>query len=359
MGQYMSYLTNTNNYNENVDSNSNINSSKWSLNCNIELWANINKSDDFHLYNCDGIEKIKSDDFDELMVRLLNKNIIDYSIIYTLLDDIQLNSDTTISMYNKLNNIYDKQLCTSFINMKKNKKYIFECEENTSLSKFKSDLIHPSKPKLYVFNHSKKTGEYVTHDEIKHISYDIGGVTNVSKTQIKLWEKEQNITYITINNLNLDEKVSEILRQINILNDYNLWGLSYFIKSLLDSYTVFPENGIKIGFTHVVSPDDCFIIKNSSITHLINNDKDRQIFIDGLNTLSYFNDSKLTIDDVFRYNESINKTKMDGLTKFYSNYTVVGNYKWCNSNINKSNINYEYTLPEKHNYISNNLLNTK
>jgi len=342
---------------------------------------------DIPLDDLNGLEKIKDTDYKQLMIRLIRGNIFDHQTVDEVIGNMRGRRPRLIrvskcldiqslSMYERLqflSLVYPRisrleHGTTSgfhgFINLQKTKRFVFQKETSGSLDAFKDKVKHETEKKIMIFNHNTKSPEYKTHNKYKRISWDLGGITAVNVENIMGWisMRREHITYY-----NIDEKVTIILKYLELEPEIHSWGLKKFIQSILESYKYIPY-GIDFYWHVYESPDKCHLIRNGNIPDLIKTKKDQEIFLNAINSISGFKENPLTHIEVFgdvRGNHKLvdhydtvkdinvyDTDKSIMLRKFYNEYTVVGNFTWANSNINMKNINYEYKIPSIYDYKS-------
>lgn len=360
----------------------------WSTVCNgpknkLNKWIG-----DIPLDNFKGMEKIKDLDYEKLMIRLIRGNIYDHQTVDEVIGNMRGRRPRLIRVSKCLDmqelNMYDRLQFLSivyprisrlehgttngfhgFINLQKTKRFVFQKETSGSLDPFKDKVKHETEKKIMIFNHNTKSPEYKTHNEYKRISWDLGGITSVNVEHIMGWVgmRSEKIT-----NYNIDEKVTIILKSLELNPEIHGWGLKKFIQSILESYKYIPYDGIDFYWHIYESPDNCHLIRNGNIPDLIKTEEDQEIFLKAINSISNFKETPLTHMEIFGdvrgnhklvdYYDTVKDTnvydtdKSIMLRNFYNEYTVVGNLSWVNSNINVKNINYEYKIPSKYDYKS-------
>lgn len=362
-------------------------------------WIDVNKSGDKNVLNewmgtipednFKGVSKIFDKKYEQLMLKLLNKenSVFTHKAINEIIGDTIKNRPRLVrvgksenisehSLYEKLQflsisypKIMKLETGTSkgfhgFINLSKYKRIVFLNETNNTLDPFNNEIKHPTESKIKVFHHTNKSSQYIKHDLEKRISWDIGGITNVKVNNIIEWV---NIKEVKITKNNIEEKSKELLQYLNLSSDINMWGLHKFIQSIIESYKTIPANGIGFFWKIYESPDICHMIRNGNIPDLIEDMEDKQIYLDAVNSISFFKDDPLTLIEIFGNDtgngklveyytttkdiSAFDSNKVIKLIVFYNEYSVIGNREWCNSNVNIKNINYEYLIPEKSSYM--------
>ena len=190
------------------------------------------------------------------------------------------------------------------------------------------------KIKLNFFNPQTLTANYIDHDSAcKCLAWDINGLTNINYNDI------DNFDYIksqALNKQNIKSCAKKIIEQFNYNNNKLTWMIEKFLQSLIESTTL--NESIKVYYSSYISYNEHFVIRNDKIIELFNTLDDYQKFIDCLNTLPYFKNKKLNLDDIFR------TEKNQYLQNYLKQYTVISNMSYCDSNITQDSINYDYRI---------------
>jgi hypothetical protein len=250
-----------------------------------------------------------------------------------------------------------------FINLKKRKRIVYHYDIDNNKDNYKDATVHPNLNKIQIFNHSTKDMEYKTLNN-NYIAWDIGGITSMTE-KLKKYTTHSAMYIIKPNEILI--KTKELLERFDMNTDYNIWGLSKFIQSIIESRKTIPPKGLYFNYIEYESPDKCMLIRNGNIPEILTTYKQKAIYLNALNSLPEFKYNELTLTDIFgdeRGNHKIveyydpesfetawDTPKIKTLRKLYNEYSVVGNNEWCNSNININNINNEYYIPSKVDYI--------
>lgn len=360
-----------------------------------EVWPEVCEDPDNKLdrwmgslpsYDFQGLEKIKYEPFQNLMMRLVKDNVIDFNTVDEVIGHNRNKRPRLIRISKKLDfstlTLYERLQFLSlayprvarletgntsgfhgFINVQKTKRYVFAKEPTATLDIFHDKVKHTREKKIMVFNHNTRKPEYKTHNFEKRISWDVGGITTVKIAQVMSWFY---IRHESINKNNIDEKTNKLLKNLELDADRYFWGLKKFIQSILESYKSLPSRGLDFYWHIYESSDICHLIRNGNIPDLLKNENDKRIFVESINKIPFFENNPVTFMDIFgdergnhkliRHDETYFDTSVFDcqrsvmLRKFYNEYTVVGNYTWANSNINIKNINSEYTIPNGMDY---------
>ena len=334
-----------------------------------------------------GMSKIKDPNYNQLLVDLAKEptNIYNYDLVDEVIGKTRQKRPrliraskcldiTKFSMYSKLQFLSTTYPRISklehghsvgyhgFTHMKKTKHVVFLCD--THLSNYKEVAIDKMNNKLKVFHHGKKDAEYKTISFDKYIAWDVGGITSVSKEQLENYERK---TGFLVKPDDIETSAKRMLEENGTATKYNIWSLTKFMQSIIETRKQVPSEGLMFCYMKYNSTDQCLLIRNGNVPEMLTTYEQKQIYIDGLNSLAEFKTHKLTHEDVFgdvRGNHKIveyydlenfktawDSYKMEKLRTFYNEYSVVGNTKWCNSNINIKNLNNEYQIPLRYQYI--------
>jgi len=336
-----------------------------------------------------GLNKIKDKNYENMLVELSKdpKNIHYYNLVDEVIGRNRVKRPRIIRAskcldINKLS-LYEKLELLSttyprisklehghtfgyhgFIHLNKSKRIVYQYDIYNTKTNYKDETVHPTLDKIQIFNHNTKDMEYKTLNCNNYIAWDIGGITSMTK-QLKEYNTRSAMYIIKPNNILI--KTKELLERFEMDTAYNIWGLSKFIQSIMESRKIIPPEGLYFNYIEYNSPDKCMLIRNGNIPELLTTDEQKSIYLNALNSLPEFKYNKLTLIDIFgdeRGNHRIveyydlenfetawDTPKIITLRKLYNEYSVVGNDEWCNSNININNINTEYYIPSKNDYI--------